>query len=75
MIVKVAKSIGEDPALFLKSPEEIEKMKNYKKKYFESLDNGKSIANIVLSEFMKELNPYEIIFKPDKVSSNQLMLK
>jgi hypothetical protein len=28
MIVKVAKSIGEDPALFLKSPEKIEKIKN-----------------------------------------------
>ena len=34
MIVKVAKSIGEDPSLFLKSAEEIEKMKNRKKKYF-----------------------------------------
>lgn len=44
LIVKFAKSIDEDPSLYIKTPEEEEKIKKDKKRYFEDLENIKSIV-------------------------------
>lgn len=44
LIIKFAKSIDEDPSLYIKTPEEAEKRKKEKKRHFEDLENIKSIV-------------------------------